>query len=570
MAAWLDVVCIISVGALVVFSNKKGVFNIKGQSNNGLVITWILSTLPLAVLLHCLREHKKEHEKSKEKNTNLKRECDEQRSQNENLIKETAKLNAQNDKLHEEKTTLKRELNELEQEFDLLGVVPEKVWKTIRQMEATMMTSIEKKFIFIFLVQFMTDSTVAAPIPLTISSKQNDTVGMFNLMLRFCYIVVAVLLMYCAKRKKIISKLYTCCRNARRVRKMRCFIEPHLWSSFWNSILRMQVFSLKQEKLTEEQQGLIEEIKYSRQQLDSAIIENQNLNKEIKDLRQQLDSAIIENQNLNKEIKDLRQQLDSAIIENQNLNKEIKDLRQQLDSAIIENQNLNKEIKDLRQQLDSAIIENQNLNKDNTSLEKKKLEEELTLYRKEFENKGFLPEKVWRKMQEMELDIFLDHDSAHPDVSVDADALQVRFVGNTRGPDRWYCVTMAEGLRTRNHYWEVEVGEKSSWAIGVVTREIKHMKIIPETPGDGFWVIRLCRGKKFQAVSKTVTELQEKPKKVGVYLKENYLCFYNAENTKHIYTFPMKNSEPLFPVFSPGSSDRGPLIIKKSKFSNTA
>ncbi|XP_039602658.1 uncharacterized protein LOC120524878 isoform X3 [Polypterus senegalus] len=271
MAAWLDVVCIISVGALVIFSNKKGIFNIKGLSNNGLVITRILSTLPLTVLLYCLREHKKEHEKSKEKNTNLKRECDEQRSQNENLIKEIVKINAQNDKLHEEKTTLKRELNELEQEFDLLGVVPEKVWKTIRQIEATMLTSIEKKFIFIFLVQFMADGTVAAPIrltistkqndtvvalmPLTISSKQNNTVGMFNGMDHFCYIVVVLLLMYCICAKKIfrLSKLFAPCRNAKRVRKMRC-----LCSSFWNSILRMQVFSLNQEKLPEEQ-GLIEQ-----------------------------------------------------------------------------------------------------------------------------------------------------------------------------------------------------------------------------------------------------------------------------------------------------------------------
>ncbi|XP_039602797.1 E3 ubiquitin-protein ligase TRIM39-like [Polypterus senegalus] len=174
----------------------------------------------------------------------------------------------------------------------------------------------------------------------------------------------------------------------------------------------------------------------------------------------------------------------------------------------------------------------------------------------------------------MEINIVLDSVSAHPDVSVDADALQVRFVGNTRGPDRWYYVAIAEGLPTRNHYWEVEVGEKSSWAIGVVTTEIKKMKTIPETPGDGFWLVRLCRGKKFEALSNTVTDLQEKPKKVGVFLGENYLSFYNAENAKHIYTFQMQYFEHLFPVFSPGSSDRGPLIIKKSKLltdlSNTA
>ncbi|XP_039602667.1 erythroid membrane-associated protein-like isoform X4 [Polypterus senegalus] len=293
MAAWLDVVCIISVGALVIFSNKKGIFNIKGLSNNGLVITRILSTLPLTVLLYCLRE------KSKEKNTNLKRECDEQRSQNENLIKEIVKINAQNDKLHEEKTTLKRELNELEQEFDLLGVVPEKVWKTIRQIEV-----------------------------------------------------------------------------------------------------------------------------------------------------------------------------------------------------------------------------------------------------------GFV----------------LNINSRHPEVLVDSAASQVRFVGNTQGPDRWYCVTGSQEL-SRNHYWEVEVGEKSSWAIGVVTKEIKEKNIISESTDDEFWIIRLCRGKKLEAVqSSTVTELQKSPKKVGVYLKGNLLSFYDVETRQRIHNFHIECSGPLFAVFSPGSRDKGPLILKAKGF----
>ncbi|XP_039602875.1 nuclear factor 7, ovary-like isoform X2 [Polypterus senegalus] len=270
MPAWLEVVCIFSVGALLVFSYKKGIFSIKGQSNNGLVIIWILPTLPLAALLYCLRE------KSTEKITYLKRECDEQRSQN--------------DKLQEEKATLKRELNELEQEFDLLGVVPEKA--------------------------------------------------------------------------------------------------------------------------------------------------------------------------------------------------------------------------------------------------------------------GFV----------------LNHNSRHPDVLVDSDASQVRFGGNTQGPDRWYCVTGSLEL-SRNHYWEVEVGEKSSWAIGVVTKEIKEKNIIPESTDDEFWIIRLCRGKKLEAVqSSTVTELQKTPKKVGVYLKGNLLSFYDVETRQRIHNFHIECSGPLFSAFSPGSRDKGPLILKTKGF----
>ncbi|KAG2462853.1 BTNL9 protein, partial [Polypterus senegalus] len=160
-------------------------------------------------------------------------------------------------------------------------------------------------------------------------------------------------------------------------------------------------------------------------------------------------------------------------------------------------------------------------------------------------------------------------DTAHHELSLDDDASQIRFKGNTQGPDRWYCVTGSDWLMKGRHYWEVEVGEKSSWALGLATEEIKMSKVIPESPGNGFWIIRLCGGKQFEAVSSTVTELQEKPqerpKKVGVYQKSNELSFYNAESKRVIYTFQIEYPGLLYPVFSPGSRDKGPLIIKKKE-----
>ncbi|XP_028647440.1 ret finger protein-like 4A [Erpetoichthys calabaricus] len=181
------------------------------------------------------------------------------------------------------------------------------------------------------------------------------------------------------------------------------------------------------------------------------------------------------------------------------------------------------------------------------------------------EESGFIPNRVWKNIQKDEVDMVLLPDTAHHELSLDEDASQIRFKGNTQGPDRWYCVTGSDWLMKGRHYWEVEVGEKSSWALGLATEEIKMSKVIPESPGNGFWIIRLCGGKQFEAVSSTVTELQEKPKKVGVYQKSDELSFYNAESKTVIHKFSIEYHGLLYPVFSPGSRDKGPLIIKKKE-----
>ncbi|MBN3294146.1 TRI39 ligase, partial [Polypterus senegalus] len=114
-----------------------------------------------------------------------------------------------------------------------------------------------------------------------------------------------------------------------------------------------------------------------------------------------------------------------------------------------------------------------------------------------------------------------------------------------------------------NHYWEVEVGEKASWALGLATEKIKESRVIPEIPENGLWIIRLCGGKKFEAVSSTVRALHGKPKKVGMYKTTKELSFYDAETRTCIHTFDIEYPGVLYPVFSPGSRDKGPLIIKK-------
>ncbi|MBN3294147.1 NF7O factor, partial [Polypterus senegalus] len=181
------------------------------------------------------------------------------------------------------------------------------------------------------------------------------------------------------------------------------------------------------------------------------------------------------------------------------------------------------------------------------------------------EERRLTPKKLWKSIQENEVDVVLHPDTAHHQLSLNDDASQVRFIGSTQGPDRWYCVTGSNWFMKGSHYWEVEVGEKASWALGLATERINESRVIPENPENEFWIIRLRGGKKFEAVSSTVSALHGKPKKVGIYKTTKELSFYDAETRTFIHTFYIKYPGVLYPVFSPGSRDKGPLIIKKKK-----
>ncbi|MGH0177119.1 UNVERIFIED_CONTAM: hypothetical protein FKN15_074153, partial [Acipenser sinensis] len=130
-----------------------------------------------------------------------------------------------------------------------------------------------------------------------------------------------------------------------------------------------------------------------------------------------------------------------------------------------------------------------------------------------------------------------------------------------------------EGFTSGRHYWEVEVGEKGYWVLGVSTHP--HEKSIPEKPGEGYWLVRLSQGKTCTAVSQgiksgdqsgdQILKLEKICKVWGVYLDHEggRLSFYNAETRFHIHTLEGSFPGQVYPIFSPGSHDKGPLIIQQ-------
>ncbi|MGH0152736.1 UNVERIFIED_CONTAM: hypothetical protein FKN15_022836 [Acipenser sinensis] len=83
----------------------------------------------------------------------------------------------------------------------------------------------------------------------------------------------------------------------------------------------------------------------------------------------------------------------------------------------------------------------------------------------------------------------LNPDTTGPGLAVDVQNSLMRGQKSTGEGREWPSVLTKEGLTSgRHHYWEVEVGEKGYWAVGVSTNPREN--IISEKP-EGYWLVRL-------------------------------------------------------------------------------
>ncbi|XP_043542264.1 zinc-binding protein A33-like [Chiloscyllium plagiosum] len=131
-------------------------------------------------------------------------------------------------------------------------------------------------------------------------------------------------------------------------------------------------------------------------------------------------------------------------------------------------------------------------------------------------------------------------------------------------PERFdYCVSVlgSEGFTSGKHSWEVEVGNKTAWDMGVAKESINRKGQIFLNPGNGYWALVLREGNKYWAGEKPWKwlELSVSPRKVRVCLdyEGGKVSFYNSENKSHIYTFTGTFTEKLYPYFSPCNTDGG-------------
>ncbi|XP_038671000.1 zinc-binding protein A33-like [Scyliorhinus canicula] len=190
--------------------------------------------------------------------------------------------------------------------------------------------------------------------------------------------------------------------------------------------------------------------------------------------------------------------------------------------------------------------------------------------------RGPLQYTAWREMiafiNTAPASLTLDPNTANPwlilseeQTSVSLGDKQQRVPDNPERFDIWGCVLASEGFASGRHYWEVEVGNKTCWGLGVARESADRKKRINRKPETGYWILWLEPGRGYfvgTSPSSTPFTPSVNPRKIGVFLdyEGGQVSFYNADNMSHLHTFTHTFTERIFPIFSPGSNDGGKNI----------
>ncbi|XP_037770751.1 butyrophilin subfamily 1 member A1-like [Chelonia mydas] len=181
----------------------------------------------------------------------------------------------------------------------------------------------------------------------------------------------------------------------------------------------------------------------------------------------------------------------------------------------------------------------------------------------------------WRSAQLYAVDVTLDPDTANPWLVLSEDRKCVRD-GDTRQdlpdkPERFDpcpSVLGAEGFTGGRRYWEVGVGDKTEWDVGICRESVRRKGWVTLSPKDGFWVVRLGDGG-YKALTSPRTPLpvSVRPGRVGIFLDygAGEVSFYNVTDGSHLFTFTDTFSGTLRPYFytglNAGGRNAAPLII---------
>uniref|UniRef100_A0A8C4SW67 Butyrophilin subfamily 1 member A1-like n=1 Tax=Erpetoichthys calabaricus TaxID=27687 RepID=A0A8C4SW67_ERPCA len=173
-------------------------------------------------------------------------------------------------------------------------------------------------------------------------------------------------------------------------------------------------------------------------------------------------------------------------------------------------------------------------------------------------------------------DVTFDPETAHPYLIVSEDGKEVRqadiwqkVTDNPKRFDCWVNVLAREGFTSGRHYWEVEVGGKTAWTLGVARESVNRKEVDYLKPYNGYWTVWLRNENEYAAFigHPLPLPLRVKLQTVGVFLDydEGQVSFYNAQSRSHLYTFTDSFTKPLYPFFSPYLNDGGknaaPLVI---------
>ncbi|CAL8277935.1 unnamed protein product [Gadus morhua 'NCC'] len=183
-----------------------------------------------------------------------------------------------------------------------------------------------------------------------------------------------------------------------------------------------------------------------------------------------------------------------------------------------------------------------------------------------------------KRVQQYEVDVTLDPDTAHHLLILSEDGKQVHHEDvrkdlpyNPKRFTQYIHVLTRQSFSSGRSYFEVQVKDKTKWYLGVARESINRKDQITSTAGTGFWTLYYDRGVLlFRDLQNTSVSLPRRAElqKVGVFVDydEGVVSYYDVEARRHIYSVTgCSFSEPLYPFLCPQVHDSGknsaPLII---------
>ncbi|CAL8395338.1 unnamed protein product [Arctogadus glacialis] len=182
-----------------------------------------------------------------------------------------------------------------------------------------------------------------------------------------------------------------------------------------------------------------------------------------------------------------------------------------------------------------------------------------------------------KRVQQYEVDVTLDPDTAHPWFILSEDGKQVHDGGvwkilpdNPKRFTGYVCVLTRQSFSSGRFYFEVQVKDKTLWWLGVVRESIDRKGLLRWTPETGYWTLLYYKdGLVFSDKPSVHLPLRAELQKVGVFVDydEGLVSFYDVEARVHLYSATgCTFSEPLYPLLSPGppvykGNNSAPLII---------
>ena len=175
--------------------------------------------------------------------------------------------------------------------------------------------------------------------------------------------------------------------------------------------------------------------------------------------------------------------------------------------------------------------------------------------------------------------ITLDPNTAYSCLSLSSDLTSVANSGSLKKlPDNnerfshFVFVLGSKGFTSGRHAWEVEVGDKMDWVLGVVQESVDRKGRISGCPEGGFWMISHYETE-YAAMTNPSTPLLLQGELTRVRVQLDYdsgeVTFSNPLSMMPIFTFTGCFTEKMFPFFCPGANINGnnpkPLKICPAK-----